>query len=310
MNTYITIDGGTTSTRIRLLKDKKIIETIKLDIGVRNAIDNRNGYIMAIKDAIDEIISRSNETVVRILASGMITSEFGLCNLTHINIPAGVSELHNAMYETVIEEISNIPFVFIKGVKNDSEEVADFDMMRGEETELIGIIEKEYGECIYILPGSHSKVIKVDEQGRITSFSSMLTGEMIASLSQETILKDAVDLSTTEIDKDYLLKGYNLTEKEGVNKALFKVRILNNIFGCSKEEVYSFFLGVILHNEIMSIVKDETRTIVIGGRKQIKNAMAIILKDKTGKEVITLSDIDVDYSTSLGMIKIYEFKDN
>lgn len=310
MRTYITIDGGTTSTRVNLLQNEKIIDTIKLNIGARASIGNREKYVYEIKCAIEEIILRNKTSEIeRILASGMITSEFGLRNLPHIKTPAGIEELHETMYETYIKEISDIPFVFIRGVKADGQDLEDFDMMRGEETELMGIMQEKYGECIYVLPGSHSKIIKTDKQEKIVSFSTMLTGEMIASLSQGTILKDAVDLSVSEMNKEYLLKGYDYAESAGINKALFKVRILKNIFGCSKEEVYSFFMGIILHDEISNMMKEPTNTVVLGGKAQIKEAMALILKEKTNKNIIELDEKTVDHSTSIGMIKIYEFNE-
>ena len=277
MKTYITIDGGTTSTRVNLLKNRELIDSVKLDIGVRVCVGNREKYIAVIKSAIEEIISRhKEEPIEKILASGMITCEFGLCNLPHINTPAGIEELHYAMYETTISEISDIPFVFMRGVKIESDDIAVFDMMRGEETELMGVIDEKYGKCLYVLPGSHSKIIKTDDKGRIHSFSTMLTGEMIASLSQYTILRDAVDLGIADINNEYLLKGYDCAVILGINKALFKVRVLKNNFGRSKEEVYSFFLGIVLCNEILDIMKEDVNTVVLGGRSQIKKAMATI----------------------------------
>lgn len=307
MSTYITIDGGTTSTRVNLLKNKEILDTVKLDIGARIAIGNRETYTKAIKGAIDEIMLRNNtDNIERILASGMITCEFGLCNLPHIKAPAGINELHNSIYETTISEISDIPFVFIRGVKFDSEDFASFDMMRGEETELMGIINEEYGECVYVLPGSHSKIIKTDKQGKIVSFSTMLTGEMIVALSQGTILKDAVDLNVAKLQKGYLLKGYEYAKSAGINKALFKVRILKNQFNCSKEDIYSFFMGIVLCDEISSILKEEVATVVLGGKEQIKKAMVLILKEKTNKNIIELDEKSVGCSTSFGMKKIYE----
>lgn len=308
MSTYITIDGGTTSTRVNYLRNGEILDTIKLDIGARASIGNRDRYISAIKDAIYKIILRNKVLKIeRILASGMITCEFGLCNLPHVNVPAGKKELHEAMHETIIKEISDIPFVFMRGVKIVGEDIDDCDMMRGEETELMGIIQEKYGECIYVLPGSHSKIIKTDKRGRIIFFSTMMTGEMIASLSQGTILKDAVDLGVDTIHREYLLKGYEYAESAGMNKALFKVRILKNIFSCSKEEVYSFFMGIVLCDEILNIIKEDTKTIVLGGKEQIKRAMALILKEKTNKNIIELDEKTVSYSTSIGMVKIYEY---
>mgnify|MGYP003308680857 CR=1 FL=1 len=79
MNTYITIDGGTTSTRVNFFKNGEIRDTIKLDIGARVSIGNHEKYKTEIKKAIDEIVLRNKTSKIeRILASGMITSEFGL----------------------------------------------------------------------------------------------------------------------------------------------------------------------------------------------------------------------------------------
>ncbi|MEE1049204.1 MAG: 2-dehydro-3-deoxygalactonokinase, partial [Clostridia bacterium] len=181
------------------------------------------------------------------------------------------------------------------------------DMMRGEETELMGIMSDDDGECAYILPGSHSKIIYTDSKGRIESFSTMLTGEMIASISQNTILKDAVDLSVSDMDEEYLMKGYTYCKNKGINEALFKTRVLKNLFGCNKEQTYSYFLGVILYNEIAQVIASGAGKIIIGGKSQIKSAMAYILKKVSDKKVICLDDEKVDMSTSLGMIKVYEY---
>lgn len=311
MSSYITIDGGTTSTRVTLVENKEILDMVKLNIGARASIGNREQYVIEIKNAIEKIIVNngfSEKKITKILASGMITCEFGLCNLPHTLTPAGLEELHNCMHETHIKEISDIPFVFMRGVKTFSEDIDVVDMMRGEETELMGIMKPEYGNCIYILPGSHSKIIKTDNNGKIVSFSTMLTGEMIEALSQGTILKDAVELSVSEINTQFLLKGYDYAENAGINKALFKVRILKNVFACSKEEIYSFFMGVILCDEIKEIIRDEASTVVIGGKSQIKYAMAEILKNRDDKKIILLSETDVNNSTVYGAIKIYETK--
>ena len=262
-----------------------------------------------IKNAIECLLNRNEiveKDVVCILASGMITSEFGICNLEHIKTPAGIDELHNTMHKTVLEEITDIPFVFIRGVKMGGDSFEDTDIMRGEETELIGMIDADYGKCIYILLGSHSKIIKTDNFGKICDFSTMLTGEMIASLSCQTILKDAIDLKVSDINSEYLLKGYDYCKSNGLNKALFKTRILKNIFGCDKDEIYSFFLGTVLCGELEQIINCDAKTVVIGGKAQIKNATSIILKNRDNRKIISLDDNTVNFSTSLGAIRIYE----
>lgn len=63
---------------------------------------------------------------------------------------------------------------------------------------------------------------------------------------------------------------------------------------------------VILCDEIANIIKDEAETVVLGGKSQIKKAIALILREKTEKNIIELDEKTVDYSTYVGMVKIYE----
>ena len=66
--------------------------------------------------------------------------------------------------------------------------------------------------------------------------------------------------------------------------------------------------GIVLSDEIASILKEKPERIVIGGKKQIKKPMEILLKEFSDSEVIAVSDLDVNYSSAIGAIKIYENK--
>lgn len=309
MTNYITVDGGTTNTRVCLVSNGAALGVKKINLGARASIDNKTAQAQALKEAITALLSEhkmSECDISAILASGMITSEFGLCKLDHVIAPAGIKELRDTVHRVVMSDISTIPFVFIRGVKLAGDNLCECDMMRGEETELIGL--GALPESVYILPGSHSKIVYTDKDGRIERFFTMLTGEMIAALSSGTILKDAVDLSVNETDVDYLLRGYRYATDEGLNEALFKVRILKNVFGASKEEIYSFFLGAVLSGEINKILKLAPRRIIVGGREQLKLALCSILSSTSDCEIIPVSAGDVDSSVSRGAIAIYEHK--
>ena len=309
MANYITVDGGTTNTRVSLVSDGKILSTKKFSLGARASIGDNTAQRVAIRDAIGELLDGSGlsaKDITRVLASGMITSEFGLIKLDHISAPAGIRELHEGMYETVLEDITDIPFVFIRGVKLASGVLTESDVMRGEETETVGL--SAGGHSVYILPGSHSKIIFTDECERIEKFYTMLTGEMIFALSQSTILKDAVDLTVTDINEQYLLDGYRYAASEGLNEALFKVRILKNMFSAERCEIYSFFLGAVLSGEIKKVLRLAPEKIVIGGKEQIKLATAMILRAETDTDVVLCDKETVEESVVRGAIKIYEFE--
>ena len=109
MANYITIDGGTTNTRVSLVKDGEIKEILKYNVGARAGIDDATLLRVTVKNAISKLLLNNNmkeKDITRILASGMITSEFGLYKLDHAVTPVGIEELHNTMKEVVLDDIS------------------------------------------------------------------------------------------------------------------------------------------------------------------------------------------------------------
>ena len=184
-----------------------------------------------------QLAKNAEEKDIRsIIVSGMLTSEFGLYNLPHLTAPVGIKELHDSMIRADTE-ISTIPCYFIPGVKVQSENAYQIDMMRGEECEYFGISEQLAPNSVCIMPGSHTKHIFSDENKRISSLRTFLSGEMIAALSQNTILSKSIDLSIADFDGEALLSGYDCVRELGINRALFHTRIMELSFR-------SFFLSI------------------------------------------------------------------
>ncbi len=303
---YITLDGGTTNTRINLFDDT-VIDSIKINMGARLGLTDKKGLYNGIKEAIKELLLRNNlseKDIQHIIASGMITSEGGLLKVDHVPAPAGLKELNEGMKKIQIPEITEIPFVFVPGVRLYGKTYADTDVMRGEETELFGInkLMNIKGAAAYILPGSHSKLIFTDENERICDFFSALTGEMIASLSSGTILSANIDLKNAKVN-DMLFEGYTYALENGINKALFKVRILANFMNGTNDDAYSFFLGIILSDEIEAVKRSDAKNVYIAGRAQIKEAEALLLKRFTDKNVVLVPDEYAEMATSVGMVE-------
>ena len=313
MSTYLTIDGGTTNTRIRLVRDGKVLDVLKLHAGARSGFTDAAGLKSAVRDGIREVLSHNalqEKDLQAILACGMLGSESGLTEVPHIKAPAGIRELHKSMLTASLPEISDLPLHIVRGVKQFPEQASyrDIDIMRGEETELYGLIENPDADTLYILPGSHSKLIETDSQGRISQFETLLSGEMIEALSQHTILRSAVHLENNVLDESALRDGYRYAETEGINKALFKARILKTQLSASDDTIYSFFLGVVLKDEIRAILKKGRRKIVIGGKGEIKRPMSLLLSAFSESEITVLPDELTDEATTRGLIRIYEYK--
>ena len=305
MANYITIDSGSTNTRITLMADGTAADTLKFRAAI--AEGGREDLAQKIKKGIAEILRRNGKMqkdVTRILACGMITSEFGLRQLDHLPAPCGIGELADGLYETVLDDITDVPFVFVRGIKCRTTDRTD--VMRGEEAEIYGITETPEPNSLYVLPGSHSKLIYIDEHHRIASFSTELTGEMIGALAGNTILKSMVDLSQSALDEKHLQKGYLCAREHGLNAALFQVRMLKLFEDATPEQVFSSFIGAVLTGEIQNIIRSAADKVIIGGKSQLKDPTALLLRMNCDKQIETVPDESSDLATAYGCVRIYE----
>lgn len=307
MKNYITIDGGTTNTRVSIVSDGIIKDTLKLPSN-----NDTTAYKNELKNKIEEILSKNGyneKDIIRILVSGtMATSEFGLYPIDHLVVPVDIKKLKENSCEIIIPEISNIPIVIIRGVKTSCDTLQSADMMRGEEAELMGLMSPGDKSSVYMLMGSHSKIVKTDDFGNITDICTMLTGELIGAVSKNTILKHSLVFDGVCINEEFLKKGYIYCHDNGINETAFKVRVLKNIFNATESEIYSFFVGAILCGEIQYVIKSQIKKIIVGGNKILKEAVCILLKEYLNAQIIMLTETQVDNSVSTGLVKIFEYQ--
>ena len=303
---YIAIDGGTSNTRFTLICDNIIVCRMKREFGA-GSFSSGVKYKENIKNSISDLLSQNHLTesdIEAIIASGMITSELGLIYLPYVDTPVNLETLHNNLKTTILKDITSIPFSFVCGVRTLSKETGLADIMRGEETELMGLLSSETGEYVYILPGSHSKIITIIN-GCIVDFTSMLSGEMIAALSQHTILRSSVMLNEVNLDEEYLYRGYEYCTQCGINNALFKIRVLDKQHKKDKNQRYSFFLGVVLQAEIEYILSLNCKKIFIGGKEQIRHPMQLLLQRYCKTPVEEIEQNTSELATVIGAKRIY-----
>ncbi len=307
MNRYLCLDGGTTNTRLSLWEGGRVTQTVRCAMGAKD--QNASGaWKFTVKTAISQLLSQndlSSKDIQCILGCGMLTSEYGLCPLPHLLAPCGMRELHNGMHRITLGEISPIPFVFVPGVKYDADP-AKTDMMRGEESEIYGLPPEALPNALVILPGSHSKWICMDENSNIGSITTYLTGEMLSSLANHTILRDAVDLQWDRYDSAFLQMGCRKVREQGLNAALFRTRILKNECGCTPLQCYSFLLGAVLSQEIYAMEGLSPKKILLGGKSSLRSPMAELLCPLTDAPMEVLPEEITDTATARGMVRIYE----
>jgi 2-dehydro-3-deoxygalactonokinase len=99
------------------------------------------------------------------------------------------------------------------------------DVMRGEETQLLGVTEPAFTGLVCI-PGTHSKWIRI-EQGHVVEFSTYMTGELFSVISQHSILAHAVETDgPAPVDSGPYREGVAaaLAAPSGLTASLFRLR--------------------------------------------------------------------------------------
>lgn len=294
MSATMIIDCGTTNLRVTLADGMgNVLAACKRPGGVQHtAIDGHNGRLKAmLAECIDGVLQQAGLTagdVERCVAYGMITSNVGLVEIPHLAAPVSSRELRNGMRTLRFPDIAPFAISFIPGVRNDAGRVTEdnfsaMDMMRGEETEAVGLFEllKPDRESVFILPGSHNKFVRVDAQGRILGCMTSISGELLDAITHHTILANAVDhafASAEDYDAGLCRKGAMECVSSGLGRAAFAGRILNQLGGVQSVRLRSYLLGATLAQDVLALrafVPDAHHArIYIAGKMPLQCAIA------------------------------------
>jgi 2-dehydro-3-deoxygalactonokinase len=294
----ITIDAGTSNTRATLWQNGAPIGYASKEVGCRDtAITGNNEKLKdAVRDAITELIKNAALTegdIKAVIASGMITSNMGLVEIPHIRLPAGKKELAQAMTAVEIPGVWQKPIWFAAGLKksggtDDWDSLSLFDVIRGEEAEITGLVERLSlaGQAAWIvLPGSHSKYIYLNEKSEVEYFFTTLAGEMFAVIAGNTILANSVSVkSISGQASDDLLAGARLAAETGLTRACFVIRPTHLFSNKSETERSDFLLGAIFASD-MELLRQKDRSlnnsnipIIVAGRSELKTVIAALLE--------------------------------
>ena len=309
MNSVIFVDTGTTNSRVWLMKDNEILARAEAMVGVRDTAreGNNDKLKLALRDLISEV--QLTEKASAIIAAGMITSALGLAEIPHLSAPVGIEELAKNTRAFSFPEITDLPFYLVTGIRSGSahctpENVNEVDLMRGEETLCLGLLENFQAPFSVLNLGSHWKVIQMDEAGRVASSVTTISGELIYATQTQTILASAVPHEKPDfIDYDWATAGMREQQNSGLARALFCVRLLEQKSESTPQQRLSFLIGAFVASDFESFKKSETlkNKILITGGGEIGRFWETLL-NKTGfaARVLNQQETETAFLNGLG----------
>lgn len=182
------------------------------------------------------------------LASGMVGSRQGWIEAPYTGCPVGADDLlgHVAWVQ---EATAGACVGIVPGV---SAEVCGVpDVMRGEEVQVFGAADLlGITDGLFVLPGTHSKWVQV-QGGRITAFSTFMTGEVYAALRQHTILARMMPASDGALDGASFLRGVlHALRSRSLLQAAFSARTLALFSRLGEQALPSYLSGLVIGEEL------------------------------------------------------------
>ncbi len=242
----IGLDWGTSTLRAFLIgADGTVLERRAAEAGILAVADG--AFEGVFRDHVGDWLKIDPQTPV--LASGMITSRQGWLETPYRSCPAGRDELADAIVRHELKDGTAIHF--ITGLAVGAQGQAIPDVMRGEETQIVGAFS-ESETAIAVMPGSHSKWVRI-EAGKVADFTTFMTGEVYAALIRHTILGRVV--TGARDDQKAFAEGLELGLDEsplrgGLLGRLFSARTLVLFDRLEGDVVPSYVSGLVLGTEI------------------------------------------------------------
>jgi 2-dehydro-3-deoxygalactonokinase len=173
------IDWGTSNRRAYLLDGRgELIRQHDDDAGILK-VDG------SFSESLKELLAVLELDSADVIMSGMVGSRNGWHQVPYLTIEQPLSRLHEALVE-IDSGLPNVRCRIVPGYEY--MDVNGFpDVMRGEETQVLGTQELSASSGWFLLPGTHSKWVRM-EDSCIREFLTFMTGEFYALVSQHGTL--------------------------------------------------------------------------------------------------------------------------
>ncbi|WEF24171.1 2-dehydro-3-deoxygalactonokinase [Paracoccus sp. S3-43] len=252
MTALIGIDWGTTSFRAwRMGAAGEVLETASDGPGILAASAVPGGFRQALQDRIGGWLDGAP-----VIASGMITSRNGWVETPYLPLPLDAAALADSL--TLHDGIH-----FVTGAVSDPDGPAP-DVMRGEETEIIGHLAGGGADGLFVLPGTHSKWARA-EGGRIAAFRTVMTGEVFAALRDHSILGRLIQPGPGR--EDAFRRGVEAGRRDGALLGrIFSARTLALMDRLAPDHIADYLSGLLIGDEVAQGARDASGPVTIIGR--------------------------------------------
>ena len=308
---YISCDWGTTNFRLSLVATQtlEVMQTIKTDQGIKTLYDQspKTGPLDRLGFFVNYLYQQIQKLPLEhqnwlVVISGMASANIGMREIEYANIPiryTGEDLKWNS------ERLQNgMEIILISGVKNKQ------GMMRGEETQAIGLAEKLGHESgVLILPGTHSKHLSFGD-GKFTDLKTFMTGELFEVISKHSILSNSIDHGDwSQSAREAFQSGVALGCEGKLTASLFSIRARDVIDHVDKADNFYLLSGLLIGDELSYLLKRDDKVFLAASAQVLalyQQALEVLID---ADRVSSVSADDFARALLIGQKKILELNE-
>lgn len=241
---FVGIDWGTSNRRAYVLNGQgELVRQHEDEAGILHVAGDFEGSLKNLLRMLD--IGGAD-----VVMSGMIGSRNGWRQVPYLpveqplaNLSQALTEIDSAIPDVRCRIVPGYRFIDAHGLP---------DVMRGEETQVLGVLELCAADGWFLLPGTHSKWVCV-ENGRIIKLMTFMTGELFSLMSQHGTLAKA--MAGQQPIPEAFAAGLKAARYGGFTHTAFCCRALVVTDMMPAEHAASYLSGLLIGTELYEVLK-------------------------------------------------------
>jgi 2-dehydro-3-deoxygalactonokinase len=290
--TFVVVDWGTSSFRGWLMSaDGAVLAESRGGEGMLHCAGGA-GFAPVLRDHLGKLDAPAGAPV---LICGMAGARQGWVEAPYLKVPTRLDALH----EGAIRIDASGDIRILPGIAQARADQPD--VMRGEETQLLGVTEPGFTGLVCI-PGTHSKWIRI-EAGAIVEFSTYMTGELFAVIAQHSILAHAIEAPSAPADSEAFRAGLStaLAEPTALTASLFRLRAAQLLGFEPRADGAARLSGLLIGTELADATRRHgtlrsVRLIAAG-------ALGRLYEAALGAQGLDVTTVDAEQASRLGLAK-------
>jgi len=318
---FLSCDWGTSSFRLKLIATPtlQVIAEENSGTGIaavfgdwekqeeKHQAKRQSFYLQVLAGYIAKLSKKTDVPLsgVPVVLSGMASSTIGIIDVPYTHLPFATDGSNINTHLIKADGAFANDVLIISGTRSND------DVMRGEETQLIGCMAEglngKDGHELYIFPGTHSKHIVVKDAA-VVGFTTYMTGEFFALLSKQSILHTAVERHNHAEPSASFKNGVEDAAKGNILHLAFMVRTNDLFKKVTKEQNYDYLSGLLIGTEVKDLLHTEADVFLCCNSNIEQYYSAALAALGLDKKVKVFPPEKVDASVIAGQYKILQSK--